>query len=154
LHRTTATISSFGFTVLQETPFTQTNSRSFPACSQLEAQSLQLSRTIFVSIVLPFSVAAKIIIVCRKRGVPTATITPLVFWVSVFTVLAMHNLFIPKLHGHSLKLAAGGAVNRWLSGNQFAEHVLEPVRKNRSAAYDLYQMVSVNQAHGLFLLRI
>lgn len=42
---------------------------------------------------------------------PTATITPLVFWVSVFTVLAMHDRLIPELRGHTLKLASGGAVN-------------------------------------------
>ena len=29
----------------------------------------------------------------------------------------MYDRLIPKLHSHTLKLAAGGAVNRWLSVN-------------------------------------
>lgn len=85
---------------------------------------------------------------------PTATITPLVFWVSVFTVLAMHDRLIPELRGHSLKLASGGAVYGWLSGNQFAELGPEPVRKNQSAASDRKECRDanayrrVNQAHS------
>ena len=78
---------------------------------------------------------------------PTATITPLVFWVSVFTVLAMHDRLIPELRGHSLKLAAGGAVYGWLSGDQFAEYGPEPVRKNQSAANDRKNYRDANAYH-------
>jgi hypothetical protein len=90
----------------------------------------------------PFSVAAKIIIVCRKRGMPTATIAPLVFWVSVFTVLAMHDQLIPKLHRHALKLAAGGAVN---IDRRNLFHFLDYQIGN---VYSVLRAFCVNQSHS------
>lgn len=64
----------------------------------------------------PFSVAAKVIRADNSHSCSSAfsvTVTEH----DVFAVLAMYDRLIPQLHRHALKLASGGAVNRWLSVN-------------------------------------